>query len=116
MISFHGQAGIVDELVRRLGEPAHPHRPPRSIDLVLPPGFGEHRVAREVRQRLETDDSTASAVALVDGDDPSGPEGFVRQLREQWGRAGLPLAGIALDAPPDALLSQMLNAGDGAAR
>ena len=82
-LGVRDQEALVDAIVDRVLHPEHP----RSCNLIVPPGFGDHGLARRIRNRLEERAGPVGVpVAYVPIDGLRDVLEYVRGMHEGWGR------------------------------
>ncbi len=102
-IGFHDQAEVVQQIGNDL---VGPH--PSCWDVILPPGFGEERFARQLEDFLRAHPSRPRIA--VQGADHANPSigSFVRDLHWQWAETG-DKRPKALDRSPGTYLDLLLK-------
>src|SRR3712207_2051235 len=83
MIGIKDQDTLLDRVVDELLHPEHP----TSCNLVIPPGFGDARLVRDMVRRLERRAQECGAlVAFVEPDGCKDASDYVTTLHAQWSR------------------------------
>src|SRR5437867_5152327 len=103
MIGVRNQDKLVEEVVADLLHPSYP----TSVNLIVPPGFGEDKLGGQVAARLRKH-SLNPVLAVLSSDEVQGVDMYVRELHRQWSE-GVQIPGLAQEETAEAFLRRLLG-------